>query len=70
MYNRLTWNLLRSNSATLLNNLKVAIAKDKHGVGITGGTCPSTLGVESGGNKDPYNIETHPKSSVLCKVLI
>lgn len=61
---------MRSNSATLLKSLKVAIAKDKQGVGIIGGACPSTLGVESGGSSDPYNIETQPSSSVLCKVLI
>lgn len=65
---KLTWNLFKSTSATRRSNLKVAVAKLRHGGGINGGDCPSTRGVASGGSSDPYNIETHPKSSVPCRV--
>lgn len=63
-----TWNFCRSNSATLLNNLNVTVAKLRHGAGIGDGCCPSTLDDESGGNNEPYNIETQPNNSVPCNV--
>nr|CAH7744106.1 unnamed protein product [Callosobruchus chinensis] len=56
-------------SATRRNNLKVAVVKLKHGAGIIGDACPSTRGVESGGRRDPYSIETHPSNSVPWSVL-
>lgn len=69
IHQKLTWNFSRSSSAILLNSLKVTVASLRQGGGMEGGDCPSTLGVESGGNRDPYSIDTHPRSSVPCRVL-
>ncbi|VEN51991.1 unnamed protein product, partial [Callosobruchus maculatus] len=55
---------IRFSSATRRNSLKVAVVKLKQGAGIIGDACPSTRGVESGGRRDPYSIETHPSNSV------